>query len=240
MQYQEDLAYIHHSGFSGLAEGAAPWIVSTLRRAGFSDGRVVELGCGGGVLLEALAGAGYEPYGVDLSAEMLAIAKTVAPRASLEQASLFDCAIPPCVAVIAMGEGLNYWPEAGAPPTAEVFRRVADALEPQGLFLFDVLVRDEDTPRPYRSWVAGDDWACLVAVESEGAHLVRGITTFRSVGSMYRRGHEAHRVHLYGQTTLEQELRQAGLEPATRRAYGPTPLAPGRRLFLCRRVTSEG
>lgn len=236
--YQEDLAYIHHAGFRALAEQAAPWIVSQLRRRGLVGGRVVELGCGGGVVLRALAEAGYEPYGIDASAEMLALARTIAPGVALEQASLYECAIPPCVAVVAVGEGLNYWAHPSPPPTAALFGRVATALDPNGFLLFDVITRRREVPAPYRTWAAGPDWACLVEVKATASELVREITTFRLHEGSYRRAAETHRVHLFPESVLRRELVEAGFAPSTRRAYGATPLAPGRRLFWSPRQRS--
>jgi len=56
--YQEDLAYIHHVGFSNLARRASPWVLEVLRKADIHEGTVVELGCGSGILLSALSAAG--------------------------------------------------------------------------------------------------------------------------------------------------------------------------------------
>ncbi|HYU35288.1 MAG TPA: methyltransferase domain-containing protein [Thermoanaerobaculia bacterium] len=234
--YEEDLAYIQHVGFSTFAREASPWVVSRLRSAGIKKGTIVELGCGGGVLLAALIAAGYETLGIDASAPILAIAKATAPAADLKQASLYDAPLPRCAAVIAMGEGLNYVTETDAlPQTSGLFARIASALDANGLFLFDVITRGRDTNRSYRSWAAGPDWACLVEVapEPDGCHLRRAITTFRSVeGSSYRRGHEEHRVYLFSRAELLSQLQEAGFRVRTARAYGKVPLAPGRSLFI--------
>src|SRR5689334_16358369 len=58
-----------------------------------AGGRVLDAGCGPGLVSEALLRAGYGVWGVDLSAEMIARARRrCAPygkRASFEQKSLF-------------------------------------------------------------------------------------------------------------------------------------------------------
>lgn len=238
-RYEEDLTYIHHVGFSGLARGATPWVIETLRKAGLQDGTIVELGCGSGLLLAALVGAGYQAVGVDVSAPILDIARTTAPAAPLLQASLYEVEIPRCDAVIAMGEGLNYVADFEAPPpTADLFARIASALEPNGLLIFDVMVRGQDTTGPYRTWAAGDDWACMVEVLPDPAHsrLRRKITTFRLVDGGYRRGEEEHRVHLFSRDELVQQLKEAGFRVRIRRSYGSMALGPGRRLFVCRKA----
>ena len=238
-RYDEDLAYIHHVGFSNLARGATPWVLEALHKAGIQDGTIVELGCGSGLLLAALADAGYRAVGVDASAPMLEIAKSTAPAATLLHASLYDVEIPRCAAVVAMGEGLNYVADFDAPPpTADLFARIASALEPDGLLIFDVMVGVRDTTGPYRTWASGDDWACLVEVFPDPVHrrLKREITTFRLVDGGYRRGQEEHRVHLFSRGELIQQLEAAGFRVRVRRSYGSTRLGPGRRLFLCRKT----
>jgi len=93
--YQEDLAYIHDTGFGDFARRAAPGLLAMLRRHGIRRGRVVDLGCGSGIWAAELVAAGFEAVGVDLSAEMLEIARRRAPGAEFVHASLFDVDLPP-------------------------------------------------------------------------------------------------------------------------------------------------
>jgi SAM-dependent methyltransferase len=237
-QYEEDLAYIHHVGFGGFARAAAPAVLSLLQDAGIRTGRIVELGCGGGVLLSALAAAGYQPIGIDSSEAMLRIARVTAPSAMLIRGSLYDVAIPSCGAVIAMGESLNYISAAGAfPPTEPLFCRIADALAPNGFLLFDVIVRGPSAEAPNRSWQAGGDWAVLVDVAPARVPqcITRQITTFRLAGDAYRRSEETHYVHLFAPEELHQQLWRNGFQVQTGHAYGSAVLAPNRLLFCARK-----
>ena len=68
--YRDDLSYIHHVGFGGLAGGAAPGLLGLLREAGIREGLVVDLGCGSGLWARELTEAGYEALGIDSSAAM--------------------------------------------------------------------------------------------------------------------------------------------------------------------------
>lgn len=51
------------------------WLLAWLRRHGVTGGRVLDLGAGYGFWLEALAHAGYEPAGVELSEEAAQVAR---------------------------------------------------------------------------------------------------------------------------------------------------------------------
>ena len=53
--YREDLAYIHDAGFGALARSAAPVLLEDLRRRGVDGGLVIDLGCGSGILSEAVS-----------------------------------------------------------------------------------------------------------------------------------------------------------------------------------------
>ena len=240
--YQQDLAYIHHVGFGELSRRAGEWVLAALRQAHIREGTIVELGCGAGTFLRTLSQAGYSAVGVDVSAAMLAMASSTAPAARLIHQSLYDAELPPCSAIVAMGEGLNYvdGPQS-VPATLQLFTRAAAALSPGGLFVFDVMVRGRSPLQGYRSWSSGPDWACLVEVapHPNGRSLRRAITTFRLIDNAYRRTAEDHWVHLFSTSALSRELRQAGFSVRTATAYGQYSLAPGRRLFLCTRRTPD-
>jgi 2-polyprenyl-3-methyl-5-hydroxy-6-metoxy-1,4-benzoquinol methylase len=51
------------------------WLVRLLRRHGVASGRVLDLGAGYGFWLEAMARAGYDPEGVELSAAAAEVAR---------------------------------------------------------------------------------------------------------------------------------------------------------------------
>src|SRR5260370_30626477 len=101
-------AAIHHTAFGDLAETAARRLVGELHDTGHRRGTVVDLGCGSGILAGILTDAGYAVHGVDLSADMLDLARRTAPGPTFEHGSLLDVELPPTVAVTAIGEALNY------------------------------------------------------------------------------------------------------------------------------------
>ena len=185
--YGSDLTYIHDTGHGDLARAAAQTVIEILRRGGRSSGRVVDLGCGSGILARALLDAGFDVTGFDLSEAMIATARRRAPRADLRVGSFLDADIPACVAVTAIGECFSYLFDenvAGA-GLDRLFERVHRALEPRGVFLFDVAAPGRlRGASPQRYWREGEDWAVLVEVDEDAParRLTRSITTFRRTG----------------------------------------------------------
>lgn len=234
--YGADLAFIHDDAFTALSRNATPYLLAVLRRAVMPGGTVIELGCGSGTLLRALADAGYTPVGVDRSAAMLDLARQAAPAAALVQASLHDVTWRHCGAVLAIGEGLNYVDhDTHVPDTRALFAAVAGALSPGGVFIFDVMVREPAAQRHYRMWTSGEAWYVLVEVDAEpdGTLLRRRIVTFRRDAQTWRRSEELHLVRLFDAATLTHELESAGFVVQTGRRYGQARLAPGRLRFTC-------
>ncbi len=237
--YRADLAAIHHEGFGELVRKAAPVLLAALRKAGLRRGPVIDLGCGSGLLLHELARAGYQPIGIDPSAAMLDLARRIEPRASLRRASAHRAALPPCQAVTALGEALQYLPSerSPAPSFPALFGKVARALPPGGLFVFDLLVAEGGPPMAYRTFRQGRTWVVLIEVEEdrERGRLYRNITTFRREGSHYRRGQERHVLQIPERAAIEAALRAAGFEVRTRRAYGTARLLPRRLAFWAKK-----
>lgn len=235
--YGADLAYIHDAGFGALARRAAPALVAELRARGTRRGLVVELGCGSGILAARLGRAGYDVLGVDVSPAMLRLARRAAPGARFVLASLHEASLPPCEAVLALGESLAYVPLHGrAPSLGRLFARVARALRPGGLFAFDLIVKDGGPRLDARGFRAARDWAVLSEVRERGARLERRITTFRRVGASYRRGEERHAERLVRSADVVSLLRAAGFRVRTARAYGKAELLPRRLAFFATRT----
>jgi SAM-dependent methyltransferase len=239
--YQQDLAYIQAAAFGALARGAAPEVVRRLRHASIPIRRVVDVGCGAGPLTEALVAEGFETTGIDSSAELLSIAQATAPNARFINASIHDVAIPPCEAIVALGEPLTYHPEGSNAHSriSGFFQSASSVLPTGGILIFDIIETGEPS-LSRRIWSSGDDWAVLVDVTEDAASqtLIRNIETFRRVGEFYRRGREVHRVQLFDTQWLCDELASRGFEVETSQEYGTQPLAPRRRAFFATRFRS--
>ena len=236
--YGEDLAYIHDVGHADFALRSAPGILEILSRSGIHDGLVVDLGCGSGLWARELIDAGYGVIGIDISEAMIEISRKRVPEAEFRVGSLFDANIPPCGAVTAVSEVLNYLFDEEAGGLTPLFRRVFEALVPGGIFVFDVLgpgqVPPGDTARGFR---VGDDWAVLSEREEDAERrtMERRIVSFRKVGEHYRRDDEIHRVQLYDPSELSAELGEVGFEVRTMHAYGDYPLGENHAAFVVRK-----
>lgn len=236
--YKQDLAYIQAAAFGELARGAAPEIVRLLKSASIQIRRVVEVGCGAGPLTLALVNAGLQVSAIDVSPELLAIARAAVPAAHFINASIYDAEIPGCEAVLAVGEPLTYHAGSDADDRVQkLFRRVSEILPGGGLLIFDVIELGEPSLAG-RFWRTGENWAVLVDTKEDQASrtLVRHIETFRRVDALYRRGQEVQRVRLFDTAILCSQLAALGFVTKTAQAYGTQVLAPRRRAFFCTRV----
>lgn len=235
--YQEDLAYIQAVGFGDFARGAAPEIVRVLRSASTPVRRVVEVGCGAGPLTAALVDAGFEVTGIDVSAELLHLARLTSPAAHFICGSVYGTEIPACEAIVAIGEPLTY--HEGGDADARVrdfFQRASGALPECGMLIFDLIELGEPTLST-RSWKSGEDWAVLVSTTEDRSSrtLVRHVETFRKAGEGYRRGSEVHQVRLFDSAVIRKWLEGTGFEVDTAQRYGELRLLPRRKAFLCTR-----
>ena len=238
--YGEDLAFIHDAGFGGVARDAAAFLLGALRRQGRGGGLVVDLGCGSGILAGELSAAGYDVLGIDLSAAMVALARRRVPNGRFRRGSLLTAELPPCVAVTAVGECVNYRFDAGNTKQGlhQLFRRIYEALCPGGLLVFDVAEPGRvPGSGPQRTFREGEGWAVLVTAEEDRRRelLTRRITSFRKVGAGYRRGHEVHQLRLLRRSEVAGQLRGVGFRVRVLSGYGRERFPPGYAGFLARK-----
>lgn len=227
--YGADLAYIHQAGFSEFARSAAPGVIAILRANGVDAGaRVVEAGCGTGVLARELTAAGYSLHGFDPSPAMIELARTTAPDARFEVAAIADAVLPPSDAIVAMGEVLNYgsFSEAG-----NFIARAAVSLRAGGVLMFDIA--ESGAYPPHDEWrTGGGDWSVIAIEESDGTRLTRRVMTFRVDDGAVRRGDEVHTLEPYDRTAMTTLLREHGFRLTVRRSYGTRRLPRGHAVYV--------
>lgn len=101
------------------------------------EGRLLDLGCGTGVLIEKALAAGLDPMGIDSSPKMLQCARArvgdhraqVLPMQALENEQAFDC-------VVSLSWSLNYCRDGNE--LYDVLRRCHSALRPGGGLILQV------------------------------------------------------------------------------------------------------
>jgi SAM-dependent methyltransferase len=242
--YQDDLAFIHDAGFGHIARDAASRLVNALTALEWRAGTIVDVGCGSGILADALVRAGYSVVGVDVSPAMVALARARVPGAEFRVGSFVTAAVPASIAVVAAGEVLNYGFDSANDDRGRAawFRRVYDSLHPGGLLLFDVAGPGRvPLPASRRTFATGPDWAVLVetSVEEGTDILVRNIISFRQSGPLYRRTDEVHRLSLIDPAATLATLRAVGFEAEIIRAYDSVSLPPGMVAFLGRKPVAH-
>jgi SAM-dependent methyltransferase len=239
--YQRDLAYVQAGAFGTLAQGAANEIIRRLQGSNAQLRRVMDIGCGAGVLTKALTDAGFEVTGVDISSELLQFAQTKVPKAQFVNASAYDVQITGYDAVVAVGEPLTYHAENSKADNLLncFFQRVADALPAGGMLIFDVIGIGEPSLAG-RTWRSGDDWAVLVETTENQSDrtLVRDIEVFRRADDLYR-SREVHTVRLFEVTKLCEQLASFGFTTETARSYGAQELPPRRHAFFATQLTGR-
>lgn len=195
-------------------------IVETLKENGISDGLVLDLGCGTGVLTELLAGSGYDMIGVDASEEMLELATEKREKSGhdilylLQDMREFEL-YGTVRAVVSVCDSMNYIMEEAE--LLSVFRLVNNYLDPGGIFLFDI-----NTVYKYETLLAENT---IAENREEGSFIWENyydpeerineydLTLFiRQEDGLYRKYEETHFQRAYSVERILELLREAGME----------------------------
>ena len=187
-----------------------------LKREGLTPRTAVDLACGTGSVTAILARQGLNVLGVDLSEEMLTVA--MEKVMDMEKPPRFICQplqelyLPRGVdlAVCAL-DSLDYITDPE--DCAEAIRRVYKALNPGGIFIFDV-----NTPEKLRAMDGqvfldeDEDVYCVWRGEfDEETNICSyGMDLFQRRGEVWERSFEEHREYAYSREQLTNYLKQAG------------------------------
>ena len=205
-------------------EATVSFYEEILEREGVRPRTAVDLACGTGSVTSILARKGLAVTGVDMSEEMLTVA--CQKTQDMEKPPQFVCQLlqelylPRGVdlAVCAL-DSLDYILD----PTdcREAIRRVYKALNPGGIFIFDV-----NTPEKLRAMDGqvfldeDDDVYCVWRGEfDEDTNICSyGMDLFQRLGSVWHRSFEEHREYAYSREQLTGYLKEAGFTHI--RVYG--------------------
>ncbi len=236
--YQRRLAAVHARDYTAYAQAAATLVVRELTG---QTGTVVDLGCGAGDLVPTVTAAGFDYLGVDVSPDMLALARDQHPHARFEQGWAFDYPTQDsAIAVVAVGEVLNYMTDArvGLAGLMPWLRRCRDLLAPDGLLLIDLAGPLRADPEPTTRVSRGDGYTLEVTTSTDPARtlLTRAITLTDAEGTQT----EIHELALIDPLDIMAAMRAAGFEVTALSRYSDDlPFARGWSGFLARVILDQ-
>ncbi len=230
-------------------EAWSRYLIQILRENNINDGLVLDLGCGTGKITRLLAKAGYDMIGVDLSEEMLGIARAQEMEDSgilylnqdMREFELYGTVR----AVVSICDSINYITEEEELLT--VFSLVNNYLDPGGIFIFDL-----NTLYKYRE-VLGETTIC--ENREEGSFIWDNyydeeeqineydLTLFiKEEDGRYRKYEETHYQRGYELKKIKELIKRSGMEYVA--CFGEdTFAAPGenceRVYFIARECTKQ-
>lgn len=233
--YRRDLALVHHLGFAHHAERCAPGVLEILRPVRARKGRVVELGCGSGLLTRYLVDTGHRVVATDASPAMLDVARAYVPDADqVLRVTLPDDPIPEADAIVSIGHALNYLPDEAAIERA--LAAIARALRPGAVLAIDLCDLDYAEARDDRPPFAkvADDWAIITRFSMPAPNrFVRDMTIFtRNDDGSWRRDDEQHVNVLFDVSRVPTLLAANGVDVRVGGAFGAETLPRGLRTIV--------
>jgi SAM-dependent methyltransferase len=223
MFYGSDLAHIHAAGFEALAEGAARCLLSIPR---IGPGvRVLDIGCGSGALAKALVTEGCLVWCLDVSRDMLQLARAQVPEATFVEGDVTAASFPEADAIVAVGEVLNYAAASDGDALRKFIEKSAAALQPGGVLLFDLAAPGRG--RRVSAYTENSLWAVGMIAEERGRQLTRRISTFFQTDRGWQRAQETHRLALFPREEVIDLLLGAGFDVSTSDCYHDVVLPEG-------------
>lgn len=198
----------------------ADYIEGLLKQHGIEQGLVLELGCGTGTMTRKMAAKGYDMIGIDISEDMLSIARQRSE--GREDGILYLCQdmrefelYGTVAAVVCVCDSINYM--LNNEDLSRVFSLVSNYLDPGGLFIFDM-----DTEYFYKDVMA--DNTTVVNHETgdfvwensfypdEMINEVKLSIFLKQVNSLYKKHEETHVRKAYDIDTVRSLLDKAKLD----------------------------
>lgn len=212
-------AYWEHPGFR-------PWVLRVIELAsavGISGGRALDVGCGTGRVTEALLGVGFDTTGLDVSPEMLAVARRKLPATPLICTAVQELdphLMVPFDLVLWLNDGCNHILEPDELSAA--FTHLSDCMRPGAVMAFDANQRPA-----FAEFFSGSherrrgplrfDWEGRCDIGVHGRRLARATLTASDADGALEASWE-HVQRFHPDRRIRAALRASGLEIAA--AYG--------------------
>ncbi|MCL2353770.1 MAG: class I SAM-dependent methyltransferase [Defluviitaleaceae bacterium] len=176
---------------------------------------VLDLACGTGNMSAILSTRGYDMIGVDISEDMLGVAKQKSPHILFLNQDMREFELYGTVdAIICICDSINYILEDEE--LVDVFKLVKNYLNPNGLFVFDI-----NTLHKYKNVLADNNFS---DVDEKSAYIwenfydeLECINEYQATffiedeNGKYARHEEVHTQRAYSFEEIEEALKQAGL-----------------------------
>jgi SAM-dependent methyltransferase len=211
-------------------------IVGRLRKHALAPGqRVLDIGCGSGLLARALLAQGYAVAGVDASPAMIGLARAQAPAGDFHAIGLptrrrpgESGALPAADAIVSTGHVLNY--VGSRDDIALALAELAAALRPGGLLAIDLMTERyaeaRDILHPHAR--VEDDWTIVTRFSRPAPRRFdREITVFRRLDGLWRRSDEHHSNVTFEAGEALEVLRMNGVDARCEPAFGDETLPEG-------------
>jgi 2-polyprenyl-6-hydroxyphenyl methylase/3-demethylubiquinone-9 3-methyltransferase len=128
---------IRNTQFFAKAEtkAKAPWVLEKIKKQGLpSDGRILDISCGTGLLSNALASEGFHVTGVDLSPEKLRQAQIQDTTGSVRYIVANPSCLPFTPGTFDVVTAMDFWQREKNPE--QIINEVSRVLKPGGLFFY--------------------------------------------------------------------------------------------------------
>lgn len=217
MNSYTDFAYVYDKLIDQDYEKWADYIETLFEKSGVSPSLVLDLGCGTGSITALLAARGYDMIGVDLSCDMLNVARDKAQ--SLGADILYLCQdirelelYGTVDAVVCTLDVLNYITDENE--LSSVFSLVKNYLNPGGVFLFDVNTKYKLSRVLGANTFVTEENGVFYTWENEYEKGLsrQYLTFFADCGGSYKRFDESHIQRAYSLRKIRKLLLKNGFE----------------------------
>ena len=192
------------------------YLVSLLKKYGVEDGLVLDMGCGTGAMTRYLDAHGYDMTGIDVSEEMLTIAKEKSSPdilyllQDMREFELYGT----MRAAVSICDSMNYILEED--DLLQVFSLVNNYLDPGGIFIFDLNTVYKYQEILGEQTIAEDREECSFIWDNfyDEEEMINeyDLTLFIKEGELFRKFEETHYQRCYSLDEVKEAAKEAGMD----------------------------
>ncbi|HHY83147.1 MAG TPA: class I SAM-dependent methyltransferase [Clostridiales bacterium] len=228
----QDFAYFYDTLMKNVDYNKwAGQVENIFKYYGKSPKTIVDLACGTGGITNLLAAKGYQMTGIDISEDMLFVAREKARKLGLKIAYVCQDMVHltlhrPVDAILCMCDGFNYILEKEKLKTA--MGRIYSYLIPGGILVFDISSYYKLSSILGNNTMAENNedisliW--LNHFSKDTSILEMNLTFFVKQGRLYKRMDETHLQRAYREEEIKEILEECGFTGIS--AFSPNDLSP--------------